>query len=179
MDYEIRVALASDVAAIAALIASSARGLSWDVYSAEQIEAAISSVFGVDSELISDGTYFVAEGGGGELIGCGGWSHRRTLFGGDQADSRESGELDPKRDAAKIRAFFVHPNWARRGVGRAILERCEREAHEAGFRSLELMATLPGLDFYRAMGYEAREEIHYPASGQVLRFVKMEKRSGQ
>ena len=162
MEYEIRVARVPDVAAISNLIVSSARGLSRDDYTDEQIEAAVSSIFGVDSELISDGTYFVAEAGG-ELIGCGGWSHRRTLFGGDQAASREEGVLDPARDAAKIRAFFVHPKWARRGVGRAILERCEKEALGAGFRALELMSTLPGLGFYRTMGYEACEPILYPA----------------
>src|SRR5262245_66508616 len=119
MEYEIRVARVADVAAISNLIVSSARGLSRDDYTDEQIEAAVSAIFGVDSELISDGTYFVAEAGG-ELIGCGGWSRRRTLFGGDQAASREAGELDPDRDPAKIRAFFVHPDWARRGVGRAV-----------------------------------------------------------
>ena len=173
-DYRIRAALASDSAAIAALIDCSARGLSRQDYSDEQIEAAVSSVFGVDSELINDGTYFVAEGSG-ELIGCGGWSRRRTLFGGDQAASRQAGELDPQRDAAKIRAFFVHPNWARRGVGRALLQRCEQEARNAGFSALELMATLPGLAFYRSMGYAASDPIEYPAAGSVLQFVPMRK----
>jgi len=162
------------VAAISNLIVSSARGLSRDDYTDEQIEAAVSSIFGVDSELISDGTYFVAEAGG-VLIGCGGWSRRRTLFGGDQAASREAGVLDPVRDAAKIRAFFVHPQWARRGVSRLILERCEKEAQRAGFCALELMSTLPGLNFYRAMGYEASESILYPAGGVELKFVPMRK----
>ena len=104
---------------LSALIALSARGLSREDYSEEQIDAAVSSIYGVDSDLINDGTYFVAEAGG-ELIGCGGWSRRRTLFGGDQAASRDVGFVDPARDAAKIRAFFVHPNWARRCVGRSI-----------------------------------------------------------
>jgi len=174
MNYEIRVARTSDVAAISNLIISSARGLSRDDYSNEQIEAAVSSIFGVDSELISDGTYFVAEAQG-ELIGCGGWSRRRTLFGGDQAASREAGVLDPARDAAKIRAFFVHPKWARQGVGRALLERCENEAQAAGFCALELMSTLPGLSFYRTMGYEASPPILYPAGSVELKFVPMRK----
>jgi GNAT superfamily N-acetyltransferase len=178
IEFEVRVARASDAAAIMMLIAASARGLSRDDYTAEQIEAAVASIFGVDSELIADETYFVAAAGR-ELIGCGGWSRRRTLFGGDQAASRQAGVLDPARDAAKIRAFFVHPSWARRGVGRAILERCEREARDAGFAAVELMSTLPGLGFYRRMGYEAREPILYPAGAVKLKFVPMRKTFGQ
>src|SRR5262245_27537455 len=174
MEYLIRAAQTHDSPAISALIASSARGLSRQDYNEEQIEAAVTSIFGVDSELISDGTYFVAEAGD-ELVGCGGWSRRRTLFGGDQAASREVGFLDPAKDAAKIRAFFVHPNWARRGVGQALLERCEQEAQAAGFRALELMSTLPGLNFYRAMGYEASAPILYHAAGTALEFVPMRK----
>jgi len=177
MEYAIRLARAADVAAISNLITSSARGLSRDDYSDEQIEAAVTSIFGVDSELISDGTYFVAEAGG-ELIGCGGWSRRRTLFGGDHAASRQAGVLDPARDPAKIRAFFTHPKWARRGVGRAILERCEKEAQRAGFYAAELMSTLPGLGFYRAMGYEASEPILFAAGAVELKFVPMRKQFG-
>jgi N-acetylglutamate synthase-like GNAT family acetyltransferase len=174
MEYEIRAAVASDVVAIAELIRSSARGLSRDYYTDEQIEAAILFIFGLDSELISDGTYFVADANG-ELIGCGGWSRRKTLFGGDQADSRQVGELDPERDAAKIRAFFVNPNWARRGVGRAILMHCEMEAQRAGFGSFELMSTLPGVEFYRSVGYEGSGEISYRAGDEDLKFVPMRK----
>lgn len=128
----------------------------------------------MDSELIADGTYFVVEDGG-RLVGCGGWSRRKTLFGGDQAASREGGLLDPGRDAAKIRAFFVHPDWARRGIGQAILRRCEAEAKAAGFGSVELMATLPGLKFYRAFGYEEGERVSYEAGGVALDFVRMRK----
>jgi N-acetylglutamate synthase-like GNAT family acetyltransferase len=174
MDYRIRVAKASDAEAIAALIRCSARELSRDHYSDEQIEGATSFIFGVDSELISDRTYFVAEVGA-QLIGCGGWSRRKTLFGGDQAHSRQTGELNPQRDAAKIRAFFVHPNWTRHGVGKALLMHCEAEAHNAGFRALELMATLPGVPFYQAMGYEAVENFTYPAGKEMLKFVAMRK----
>ena len=178
MEYKIRTARASEIPQISELIISSARGLSGDYYSQEQIEAAVSFIFGVDSELISDGTYLVSEAES-ELIGCGGWSRRRTLFGGDQAASREAGLLDPARDAAKIRAFFVHPEWARRGVGRALLERCELEARDAGFCALELMATLPGVRFYRAMGYEGAEPVLYPAGAGVLKFVPMRKQLRQ
>ncbi|HEX8746504.1 MAG TPA: GNAT family N-acetyltransferase [Pyrinomonadaceae bacterium] len=175
MDFILRKAALSDRPAISLLIESSARGLSLEEYSGEQIEAAIRSIFGVDSELISDGTYFVAEAAGG-LVGCGGWSRRRTLFGGDQYARRESDLLDPATEAARIRAFFVDPAWARRGVGRAILERCEREARAAGFRSLELMATLPGLKFYRAQGYVGSERTTLkPDDGTTIDFVPMRK----
>jgi len=171
----LRRATAEDKPAIAALIERSARGLSRDDYADGQIEAAVARVFGVDSELIEDGTYVVAEAGG-RLVGCGGWSRRRTLFGGDQAASREAGLLDPATDAAKIRAFFVDPDWARRGVATAILERCEAEAREAGFRAAELMATLPGVKFYRARGYEGDERISYDAEVTAIEFVPMRKR---
>jgi len=174
MDYAIRVARASDIPALSALIALSARGLSREDYSEEQIEVAVTSIYGVDSELINDGTYFVAEEDG-ELVGCGGWSRRRTLFGGDQAASRGLGLLDAAQDAAKIRAFFVHPNWARRGIGRAILHRCEHEANEAGFQTVELMSTLPGTRFYLAMGYEASQPITYSVGDMTLKFVPMRK----
>jgi len=175
MNYVIRPALLSETAAISELIAASARGLSSEHYSVEQIEAAVLGIFGVDSELIHDGTYFVAEENA-QLIGCGGWSQRRTLFGGDQAASRECGKLDPQVDAARIRAFFVHPNWARRGVATALLDRCEKGAAAGGFRALELMSTLPGVAFYRAKGYETSAPILYETSGLSLKFVPMRKR---
>jgi GNAT superfamily N-acetyltransferase len=166
MDYIIRKARLEDRAAIERLIVESARRLSRDDYSERQIEAAIENIFGVDTDLIRDGTYFVAESADG-LIGCGGWSKRRTLFGGDQFNSRDSSELDPRTDPAKIRAFFIHPDCARRGIGRAILAACEGEARADGFRSLELMSTLPGLKLYKACGYEADERVEYEASAGV------------
>jgi GNAT superfamily N-acetyltransferase len=175
MDFILRKAAPEDRAAISSLIERSARGLSREDYTDEQIEAAIHSIFGVDSELIRDGTYFVAEAAG-RLVGCGGWSRRRTLFGGDQYAGRESAELDPATEAARIRAFFVHPEWARHGVGRAILKRCEMEAHAYGFRSLELMATLPGLKFYRALGYKGSERVTLEVGGgTTIEFVPMRK----
>jgi GNAT superfamily N-acetyltransferase len=174
MDFNLRKAVLDDRPAISLLIELSARGLSGGEYSREQIEAAIRSVFGVDSELIKDGTYFVAEAEG-QMVGCGGWSKRGTLFGGDQYAARESKELDPMTEAARIRALFVHPAWARRGVGRAILERCEQEASARGFHSLELMATLPGVKFYRTLGYTGDERITLELNGTTIDFVPMRK----
>jgi len=138
--------------AIKQLIAESARLLSREHYTDAQIEAAIVTVFGVDTDLIEDGTYFVAESEG-QLVGCGGWSKRKTLFGGDQFSSRDAGYLDPESEPAKIRAFFIHPDHARKGIARAILSRCEDEARAQGFRALELMATLPGIEFYKSCGF--------------------------
>jgi GNAT superfamily N-acetyltransferase len=140
--------------AIKKLIAESARHLSREHYSDKQIEAAIVTVFGVDTDLIEDGTYLVAEDAG-VMVGCGGWSKRRTLFGGDQYSSRDAGYLDPASEPAKIRAFFIHPDHARKGIARAILSRCEDEARAEGFRALELMATLPGIEFYKSCGFVA------------------------
>ncbi|HYO92198.1 MAG TPA: GNAT family N-acetyltransferase [Pyrinomonadaceae bacterium] len=175
MDVKLRKADLKDRAAITQLIELSARQLSREEYSDAQIEGAIASIFGVDSDQIYDGTYFVAEADG-VLVGCGGWSKRRTLFGGDQFTKRESTELDPNSEAARIRAFFIHPEWARKGIGRAILEKCEAEAQASGFRSLELMATLPGLNFYRALGYVGNERVTYDLDGRVsIDFVPMRK----
>lgn len=175
MNYVIRKALLDDRAAIEALIAESARNLSREDYSERQIEAALKTVFGVDTDLIIDETYFVAESQG-KLVGCGGWSKRRTLFGGDRFAGRDSGRLDPEREAAKVRAFFVHPQWARKGIGRALLTKCETEAKAQGFRSLELMSTLPGLRLYRAYGYEALERVEYEmGDGVKIEFVPMRK----
>ena len=175
MEYILRKANLVDREAIKQLIVKSARNLSREDYSEQQIEAAILTVFGVDTDLILDGTYFVADSSG-TLIGCGGWSKRRTLFGGDQFSGRDASELDPKLEAARIRAFFIHPKCARMGIGRAILSRCESEARAYGFRSLELMATLPGLKFYRACGYEGDERVVYEVGGGAkIEFVPMRK----
>ena len=148
----IRKARMDEREAIRELIAESARHLSRQHYSDTQIEAAIATVFGVDTDLIEDGTYFVVESEG-QLAGCGGWSKRKTLFGGDQFLSRDAGYLDPESEPAKIRAFFIHPDHARKGIGRTILSRCEDEARAQGFRALELMATLPGIEFYKSCGF--------------------------
>ena len=175
MDYVIRKATLDDREAIEELIVESARKLSREDYTEQQIEAAIRTVFGVDTDLIIDGTYFVAESKG-RLVGCGGWSRRRTLFGGDQFAKRDSSPLDPEREAAKVRAFFVHPRWARKGIGRALLAACEREAKAGGFRSLELMSTLPGLKLYRAYGYAGEERIECElGDGVEIELVPMRK----
>ncbi|MDQ3803606.1 MAG: GNAT family N-acetyltransferase [Acidobacteriota bacterium] len=175
MDYVIRKAKLDDRPALEEMIAASARALSREDYSERQIEAAISAVYGVDTDLILDGTYFVAESRGA-LVGCGGWSKRRTLFGGDRYAKRDASELDPGSEPARIRAFFVHPGHARKGIGRAILAACESAARAYGFRSLELMATLPGLKLYEACGYEGGARVEYEIGGGVsIEFVPMRK----
>jgi GNAT superfamily N-acetyltransferase len=172
---QLRAATFDDVAAIESLIARSAHGLSAGDYSREQVDGALRGAFGVDTQLLRDGTYFVVHCNG-ELVGCGGWSYRRTLFGSDARADRDPQALDPGTDAAKIRAFFVHPGYARRGIGSALLERCESEAHARGFRRLELMATLPGVRLYRARGYLPGEPIEWPVPGNLtIRFVPMSK----
>ena len=169
----LRLATAADLPAIQRLIPLSARGLSGDWYSAEQVESAIRYVFGPDTQLIADGTYFVAEAEG-QLVGCGGWSRRSTLYGGDQMKGAADPLLDPARDAARIRAFFVHPAWARRGIGALILRACMEAAARAGFPKAELMATLPGVPLYRRFGFEALEALEATLpDGVPLPFVRM------
>jgi GNAT superfamily N-acetyltransferase len=124
----IRLAVIDDVPALTALIAASVRVLQAPDYSESQREAALASVYGVDTQLIADQTYFVAEVDG-TIVACGGWSKRKTLFGADHCAGREDSLLDPAIDAAKIRAFFVHPNWSRRGIGTRVLEACESAAN--------------------------------------------------
>ncbi len=174
--FSIRLAQESDVTALNRLIDASVRGLQASDYSPEQIDAALRKVFGVDSQLVADGTYFVVETAPGEIAGCGGWSKRKTLYGGDVWAGREDSLLDPANDAAKIRAFFVHPNFARRGVGTLILDACEKAAIAAGFRSFEMGATLTGVPLYRARGYTSIENLAVPlGDGLTLPIVKMTK----
>ena len=171
----IRQATIEDRDAIQKLIATSARMLSRQHYNDAQIEAAIATVFGVDTDLIEDGTYFVVEISE-TFVGCGGWSRRKTLFGGDQYSSRDAGYLDPKSEPAKIRAFFIHPDHARKGIARAILARCEDEARAHGFRELELMATLPGVEFYKSCGFSERGNFDLDlVDGVKLELVPMRK----
>jgi N-acetylglutamate synthase-like GNAT family acetyltransferase len=175
MDYTIRKATLSDRPAIAELIAASARGLSRADYSDAQIEGAIKTVFGVDSALILDETYYVAEREG-QLLGCGGWSKRKTLFGGDQFAARDAGELNPQTEPAKIRAFFIHPDHARKGIARALLSTCESAARAGDFRALELMSTLPGIKLYQACGYSGSESYELSVGDAVsIRLVPMRK----
>lgn len=172
----LRYASLEDIEAIRSLIEQSVLSLQAEDYSAEQMEGALGTVFGVDTQLILDGTYFVIEAGSGELAACGGWSKRKTLFGSDQADVREDDLLDPTKDAAKVRAFFVHPNYARQGLGTQLLDACENAALAAGFKHFEMGATLTGVKLYEKRGYVARERIEVPlANGASLPVVKMEK----
>src|ERR1700733_8986079 len=161
MGYRVRGALLDDVPGLHALIARSIRELGAADYTAPQIEAALQGAFGVDTGLIRDGTYFVAVTESDEIVACGGWSRRRTLFGSDARAERDESALDPRKDAAKVRAFFVDPAHARRGLGRTLLERSESEAKSAGFSTLEMMATLPGVRLYEQCGYEASDAITY------------------
>lgn len=177
MNFSIRKALPSDRAAIEKLIKESVRGLSGEDYDARQIELSIRTVFGVDTELITDETYFLAETENGEIAGCGGWSKRRTLYGASvYAESRDSALLDPAREAAKIRAFFIHPDVARKGVGTLILDVCEREARAHGFKCAEMMATLPGVKLYAARGYAKGARVSVAVGeGVEIICVKMRK----
>jgi len=181
----LRTATAGDLDAIRDLIAASVRGLQHE-YSEGQREQALASVFTPDTQLIADGSYFVLEAAEGSVVGasdgmlvaCGGWSWRKTLYGGDHhRASRNAERLDPAIDAAKIRAFFVHPQWARRGLGTRLLTACERAAWDAGFRRCEMGATLSGVPLYERHGYRRVGDIMVDLpGGERLPVVRMEKR---
>lgn len=168
-----RLATLDDVPAIRALIVRSARELSLGFYTAAQIDALVIHVFGVDTQLVTDRTYYVIESPGG-LAAAGGWSKRRTLFGGDQMKAGEDSLLEPAIDAARIRAFFVDPRWARRGLARSLYVLCACAASAAGFQRLELMATAPGEPVYARLGFQVLErvELVLPQSGPVA-FTRM------
>lgn len=176
---KLRLAAPADIPALGTLIEASVRGLMTQKYSLAQLEGALGTYLGVDSQLIGDGTYFIAEVEDGQRklpVGCGGWSKRKTLFGADRRPGREDALLDPGRDAAKIRAFFIHPEWSRRGIGSRILEACESAARGAGFTRFEMGATLTGVPLYQARGYTAIEATDIPlANGEVLKVVRMGK----
>jgi GNAT superfamily N-acetyltransferase len=188
--FLIRQAVPADIPALRLLIEASVRHLQAGDYTSSQLEGALETVYGVDSQLIADGTYYAAEVSGPEtraaqaqaaernplLVGCGGWSKRKTLFGGDRWTGRQDDMLDPRHDAAKIRAFFVNPAWARQGIGSLILEACESAAKAAGFTRLEMGATLTGVPFYRAKGYVELEHLTVQlANGESLAIVRMAK----
>ena len=175
MEISIHVATTEDIPALQKLIPESARGLSQGYYTSEQIESAIKYIFGVDTQLIADKTYFIAEAGG-QVVGCGGWSKRKTLYGGDQMKAEQDPLLDPTAEAGRIRAFFIHPNWARKGIGRRIIEACEEAAKVDGFTRMELGATLPGEPLYAAMGYEVTDRFDIPMQdGTILACAHMNK----
>ena len=175
MSLTTRLATFEDIDELQQLIALSARGLSDGYYSTAQTEGAIKYVFGVDRQLIQDGTYYVVESKEC-LVACGGWSMRSTLFGGDQHKDDADPLLNPATDAARIRAFFVHPDWARQGIGRMLIAVCEKAAHQYGFTKMEIGSTLPGVPLYEAMGYHQSKKINVPLpGGEHLLVVNMKK----
>jgi GNAT superfamily N-acetyltransferase len=168
----LRPATAADIPALSSLIEASARELSVGFYTPEQIDAAVTHIFGVDSQVIADGTYYLIEDGH-EPVAAGGWSARRTLYGGDQMKDVEDPRLDPAVDAARIRAFFVHPRWARRGLARRLYAECAQAAWKAGFRSFELIATSPGEPLYAALGFSVLERDAVHVAGVAIPFARM------
>ena len=176
LSISVRLATASDIPELQELINESVRVLSVGYYTPEQIEKALTHVFGVDTQLILDNTYFVASVGV-TIVGAGGWSKRNTLFGGDQAKSTGPDELlTPGKEPARLRAFYVHPQWARRGIGRLITKACEGAARDAGFTRLELIATLPGQPLYEANGYKVVCPFEIPLpDGSLLPAFRMAK----
>ena len=172
---EYRIATLDDVAALEQLIPISTRELQSQYYHHDQIEAAIGTVFGVDSQLIKDGTYFAAiiEG---RIIGCGGWSKRKTLYGGDHLKKQEDPLRDPSIEPAMIRAFFVHPEFIRRGIGRRFIQLCEEALVVAGFKSVDIVATLAGEPLYANCGYLVTDRYEIPLiNGLSIQVVRMAK----
>jgi GNAT superfamily N-acetyltransferase len=178
--FQIRPATSADTPVLRELIEASVRRLQAQDYTPAQLESALRTVFGVDSQLIADGTYLLAEtttpasplpgSGSGErpvIVACGGWSKRKTLYGGDRWRDRQDDLLDPNTDAAKIRAFFVHPDWARRGIGTLVLDACEAAARAAGFTRFEMGATLTGVKLFQTRGYVAVERLEVPLEGGI------------
>ena len=165
---ELRCAQRADIPVLRDLIARSGRDLSIGYYSLPQADAITRYVFGVDTQLIDDQTYFAIEGRD-RIVACGGWSKRRTLFGGDQTKSDPDPLLDPRTESARIRAFFVDPSMARRGFGRQLMEACVAAAKQAGFSSLELVSTMPGEPLYLASGFAILErfELELPDGVQT------------
>jgi len=172
--FSLRKANLADVPELRALIARSARGLSGDDYRPAQVEGALRGAFGVDTQLLTDETYFLVEEDG-RCVGCGGWSYRSTLFGGDARAGRDASVLE-KTQPAKIRAFFVDPQNARRGIGTLLLDHCESQAFAHGYRHVELMATLPGVKLYAARGYIGMPMVRFDVGGgEAIEFIPMRK----
>ena len=179
--FSVRLATEDDIPALHALIEASIRGLQANDYTPLQIEGALGTVLGLDTQLIADRTYYIAEvaesvESPGGLAGCGGWSKRKTLFGADRGPGRTPDLLDPATDAAKVRAIFVHPQYARQGLGSLILATVEDAARAAGFRKFEMGSTLTGVPLYQLKGYVEVERIAVPLwNGEALPVVKMVK----
>ena len=177
-NFRIRVAQLADVPELHRLIEASVRGLQKNDYTPRQIEGALGTALGLDTQLVVDTTYFVATPAEQPdvLVACGGWSNRRTLFGSDGSATRDAAFLDPLTDAARIRAIFVHPDWARRGLGSLMLAHCEAEAKHAGFQRFEMGSTLTGISLYRLRGYTEIERVDVPLpNGEVLAVIRMAK----
>ncbi|HEX5685847.1 MAG TPA: GNAT family N-acetyltransferase [Ideonella sp.] len=168
-----RLARPEELDALRALMGASISELQKDFLDERQI-ASSRAIMGLDTQLIEDGTYFVVEAGG-QLAGCGGWSRRATLYGSDQTPGRSAALLDPKRDAARVRAMYTHPDHARRGIGRMILGLCEAAARSEGFGTVELMATMAGEPLYRACGYVPIERIEDDRGGAPVPLLRMRK----
>jgi GNAT superfamily N-acetyltransferase len=168
-----RLATAADIPALDAVMGAAIGELQRDFLTPEQI-ASSRMIMGLDRQLIADGTYFVVEEDA-RVAGCGGWSRRATLYGGDHTPGRDAALLDPAAEAARVRAMYTHPAFARRGVGRLILQLCEEAARAEGFRRLELMATLSGQPLYAAFGFEPIEAILDDRGGAAVPLVRMGK----
>lgn len=176
--FTVRLATPADIPALHRLIEQSIRGLQTNDYTAMQMEGAIGHALGLDTQLIADQTYFIAEplANPGILAGCGGWSFRKTLFGSDHGPHRVAEWLDPATDAAKIRAIFIHPDFARRGVGSLLLKHSEDTANRAGFTRYEMGSTLTGVPLYTLRGYRRLDRVDVPLpNGEVLPVIRMTK----
>jgi GNAT superfamily N-acetyltransferase len=169
-----RLARREDIPALTRLMDEAISELLKPYLDAAQI-AASRLIMGLDTQLIEDGTYFAIEDRG-RLAGCGGWSRRATLYGGDATPGRDAAMLDPAKDPARVRAMYTHPDFARRGVGRLILKLCEEAARAEGFRRAELMATIAGEPLYRACGYVEIERVTERPGGVEVPLVRMGKR---
>jgi GNAT superfamily N-acetyltransferase len=172
-EFTSRLAVAADVPALTVVMDAAIAELQRSFLDAAQI-ASSRAIMGIDTQLIEDGTYFVVESAG-VIAGCGGWSRRATLYGGNQTPGRDSNLLDPQVDPARVRAMYTNPAYARRGVGRLILSLCESAAAAAGFKRLELMSTLSGEPLYTAYGFRALERLEDATGGAAVPLVRMEK----
>jgi GNAT superfamily N-acetyltransferase len=172
-EFTSRRATASDISALAVIVDAAIAELQRGFLNDAQIESS-RAIMGVDTELIDDGTYFVIESDD-EIAGCGGWSRRATLYGGSQTPGRDSERLDPTVDAARVRAMYTNPAYARRGVGRLILSLCEQAAAAEGFTRLQLMSTLSGEPLYTAYGFRPTERVEDATGGAAVPLVRMEK----
>lgn len=176
MKIQLRKSNPDDIPQLNKMIPDSVRKLSEEFYTKKQIEGAILDIFGIDTQLITDQTYYTASAGN-RPVGCGGWSKRRTLFGGDKIKDEQDNLLDPATEPARIRAFFIHPEWARKGIGNRIMKQCESDALRAGFSEMKLVATLPGEQLYKHFGFKEIRRYELDLSnGEHLPVVDMTKR---